>query len=124
VLHDRRELQPSAASRIGGALADQSYTLYVGHVPLLVFCRAWLGNEAGQWQPGGLTLLYACGLTLAALVYAFGVARMTERHTEAWRSRVQSWLWRRPAPVLVPDAAGTDVAAYAVAPRGRVAENS
>jgi peptidoglycan/LPS O-acetylase OafA/YrhL len=116
LLHGRRVSMSRAVERTGTLLASQSYTLYVAHVPLLVFCRAWLGSDAGQWQPGPRPLVYAAGLTLVALVYAFVISRLTEAHTDSCRAWLQKALW--PQPVAKPALAAETIAIGATAYSG------
>lgn len=82
---------PMAA--IARSLAGQSYTLYVVHVPLLVFLKAWLGGHA-QWQPSARTIALATALTLGCLVYSHVVAQLTEARTDGVRRRIERWLGR------------------------------
>jgi peptidoglycan/LPS O-acetylase OafA/YrhL len=111
LLHDGR-VSAARAGGVGTLLAGQSYTLYVVHVPLIVFCRAWLGSAAGQWHPEPRTLAYAAGLTVVAFMYAFVISRLTEAHTDTCRAWLQARLW--PPPVLVAPSADT-VTAGAIA---------
>jgi peptidoglycan/LPS O-acetylase OafA/YrhL len=99
VIHDQRQSRQTRSGRLGTILAGQSYTLYVVHVPLLVFCRAWLGSDAGQWRPEPATMLYAAGLTSMTLAYAFLISRVTEVHTERCRVWLQQTLRPRRAVI-------------------------
>jgi peptidoglycan/LPS O-acetylase OafA/YrhL len=126
VLHDRRSCASGVRRKSATLLASQSYTLYVVHVPFLVFCRAWLGSENGQWVPRPATLLLAAVLTLASLAYAFGVSRVTEAHTDRCRAWLQRIFSRRKAgPTDAPAIAlaGTGDAYAPRTPADRVREN-
>ena len=92
ILHLRGEPTGGRASRAATLLAGQSYTLYVVHVPLLVFLRATLGGER-QWQPSTITIAIAGALTVLCLVYAHGVAQLTEARTEVVRHQLRRWLF-------------------------------
>jgi peptidoglycan/LPS O-acetylase OafA/YrhL len=73
----------SPVERAGRWSASFSYSLYLVHLPALVFVDAawnWLGG--GKWQPGLLSLLVGTGLAAAMLAYAWVVSRLTEAHTE------------------------------------------
>ena len=73
----------------GHELAGFAYTLYLAHLPLLVFIAAWLlPGRALRWSPDASHLLLACGLVLGALIYSYLLSRVTERHT----GRVRRWL--------------------------------
>ena len=124
LLHDRRACASAVRKRCAVLLAGQSYTLYVVHVPLLVFFRAWWGRDTGQWVPGTTTLLFAMALTLVSLAYSFGVARLTEAHTDRCRAWLQRTVNRRPACAAAPAAelAGAGDAYAGSPPAGRMRE--
>lgn len=75
--------------RTATSLSALSYTLYLAHVPLLVFLNAWLLGEHSRWQP--TTRYYAVSLFLGlmTLSYVFLVWRLTEAKTERVRQRLQ-----------------------------------
>jgi len=50
LLHDRHATSQNAYGRLARLLASISYTLYVVHLPLLVFLRAWFVPGA-PWTP-------------------------------------------------------------------------
>jgi hypothetical protein len=54
--------------------------LYLTHFPLLLLLRALI-NPRGIWQPGLVHIGYAAGIAILALVYAYGLAEVTEAHT-------------------------------------------
>jgi peptidoglycan/LPS O-acetylase OafA/YrhL len=83
--------QDGVASRAAKLLAGQSYTLYVVHVPLLVFLRAALGGPL-QWQLSPATVAMAAGLAVLCLVYSYGIAQLTEARTELVRQRLRRWI--------------------------------
>jgi peptidoglycan/LPS O-acetylase OafA/YrhL len=103
-LHDRRPAAGDAYGLIGQRLADCSFTLYVAHLPVLVWLRAWLA-PGRPWDPTPAAI--AIGLLIAGsvLVYSAALARMTEAHTDRVRHWVQErWSvrpWSRAAPVSV-----------------------
>lgn len=68
-------------------IADFSYTLYVVHMPLLVFLRAWWIPDR-PWSPSAYSLLAAAGLTALSIAYANVVARLTEANTAGARRLV------------------------------------
>jgi len=68
-------------------LAGFSYTLYLTHFPGLLLLRGLL-NPRGNWQPDAWHLLYALGIGLLMLTYAYGVAEFTEARTASVRSRL------------------------------------
>ena len=63
-------------------VAGFSYTLYLVHLPLLVFLEAavvW--NSGTRWQPDATHAAIASGIALFAIAYAFLISRVTEAHT-------------------------------------------
>jgi len=78
----------SAAYEIGAKkLAGFSYSLYLTHFPPLLLLRGVL-NPQGDWQPDPRHLVYALGIGLLIVVYAYGVAELTEAHTATVRRRL------------------------------------
>jgi peptidoglycan/LPS O-acetylase OafA/YrhL len=73
-------LYASAARRLAGS----SYTLYLVHLPMLIFLRAAL-NQTLPWLPDASHLAIALMLVFAVLAYALGVASLTEARTEQLR---------------------------------------
>jgi peptidoglycan/LPS O-acetylase OafA/YrhL len=88
LLGSRQDASPAYTS---GAkrLAGFSYTLYLTHFPLLLLLRGLLDPQE-NWQPDPRHLLYAAGLGLLTLGYAFGIAELTEAHT----AQVRKWILR------------------------------
>ncbi len=78
-------------SSISDFLSRFSYTLYLTHLPLIVFIRAAL-LEIPRWHPNALPLLYGAGLCCVALGWAYLVYRLTEAHT----SEVRRYLLKIP----------------------------
>jgi peptidoglycan/LPS O-acetylase OafA/YrhL len=58
--------------------AGFSYTLYLAHLPALVFLCAWL---ARRWQPDFVHGLYGLAIAIGVLAYAFALSRVTEART-------------------------------------------
>ena len=78
----------SPAYRIAAKkLAGFSYTLYLTHFPAPLLLRGLL-NPPGNWQPDPRHLLYALGIGLLMLTYAYGVAECTEARTANVRNRL------------------------------------
>jgi peptidoglycan/LPS O-acetylase OafA/YrhL len=78
-------------------LAGFSYTLYLTHFPALLLLRGLL-NPHGNWQPDARHLAYGSAIAVAMLVYAYGVAELTEARTASVRRR----LLRLSAPLEIP----------------------
>ena len=67
------------------ALANFSYSLYLLHVPLLVFLTAvFLKNE--RWQPDLLHLFYGMLLFVVIILYAYGISCFTEAKTHVLKN--------------------------------------
>jgi peptidoglycan/LPS O-acetylase OafA/YrhL len=86
-------LRNNARSRSGlygrGAhgLAGFSYTLYLVHLPALIFVSAWL-VPGRRWHPDAFNVAKIAAIGTCALAYAFAIARLTEYRTGAVRARV------------------------------------
>jgi peptidoglycan/LPS O-acetylase OafA/YrhL len=80
----------SFSTRASRGLASFSYTLYVVHTPLLLLLTALILGEK-RWTPNVLTVLEALGIGTLVIAYAYGVATVTEFHTDT----VRHWLERR-----------------------------
>jgi peptidoglycan/LPS O-acetylase OafA/YrhL len=80
----RAQSARSAVERAGKWSASFSYTLYLVHLPALVFldaARNWLGG--GTWQPGLFSLLVGTGLAAVRIATCSVTVRIaTEAHTE------------------------------------------
>ena len=74
-------------SRAARGLAGFSYTLYVAHLPALVFISAWLVPQR-RWQPDAVHVAIVVALGICALAYALAIARLTEYRTDVVRTRV------------------------------------
>lgn len=88
---------PAVAVRAAKGLAGFSYSLYVVHLPLLVFVRAW-AERAGHttWEPDHAHLAFGLLLAFGVLACAFGFAWVTERQTDRIRRRLTSSRGHRP----------------------------
>jgi len=87
LLLDARTVADGAYNRLARGTANISYTLYVVHMPFLIFLRAFL-NGGAQWSFGLGTAGSAVALFIAAIVYASGVWYLFESRT----IRVREWL--------------------------------
>jgi peptidoglycan/LPS O-acetylase OafA/YrhL len=86
LLGSREDASP-AYRNVAKKLAGFSYTLYLTHFPALLLLRGLL-NPQGNWQPDPRHLLYALGIGLLMLTYAYSVAECTEARTASVRSRL------------------------------------
>ena len=83
----------SAAGRVFKKLAAFSYTLYVIHLPILVFVRAWAENaHIGLLQPSAIHVVAALVLAGVIVAIAYLVSQVTERNTDKVRRWVASHL--------------------------------
>ncbi len=87
LLIDARTVADGAYNRLARGAANISYTLYVVHMPFLIFLRAFF-NGGAQWsfRPG--TAGIAAALFIAAIIYASGVWYLFESRT----TRIREWL--------------------------------
>jgi peptidoglycan/LPS O-acetylase OafA/YrhL len=79
-------------SRIGFALAKPSYSLYVLHLPLLVFVASRLfRTNTDRWPPDIRHFSYALAIITCCFVYVLLFYRLTEAKTD-W---VRGWFFER-----------------------------
>jgi peptidoglycan/LPS O-acetylase OafA/YrhL len=83
--------------RTARGLARFSYTLYVMHLPVLVFAAAVLVGTV-RWSVSPVHVAVAAAVLLATTLYALGVATLTEFHTDRVRRWVELWLGRGLGP--------------------------
>jgi len=83
----REEQERSRLSRTARGLSRFSYTLYVVHLPVLVFAAALLVGPV-RWSVDARHVAVAEAVLLAAAIYALGIAALTEFHTD----RVRRWV--------------------------------
>ena len=76
-------------ARLAKTLVGFSYTLYLAHLPPLVFGAAAIAAMGGgRWQPELGNLAIGTAVALVILVYAFALSRTTEARTDAFRRRL------------------------------------
>jgi peptidoglycan/LPS O-acetylase OafA/YrhL len=98
LIHNQSPAIDDRFGKISRRLAGFSYTLYVTHLPLLVFVRAVMTSPT-PWYVAPSTVMLSVVLTFVCLVYADLVSRVTEHKTAA----VREFFMRR----LLPRAAST-----------------
>ena len=94
LLHDQRRDKNNLYSRIAKSTAAFYFTLYVTHMPILVFLRAIIA-PGRPWAFSTYTAIAASGLTIVAILYAIAIYNLTERHTPSVRSWIAKRLSRR-----------------------------
>jgi peptidoglycan/LPS O-acetylase OafA/YrhL len=78
-------------ARASRSLARSSYTLYVVHVPFVLFLTAiFLGEQ--RWTPNAQHLLKGLAILAVTMLYAYLVASLTEFHTDSIRRWIESKL--------------------------------
>ena len=78
--------------RLAHFLAGFSYTLYLIHLPILVFLTAWHVARGGAWwQPDATHLAYGAGVAAFTLLCAAAFAHFTE----ARMGRIRAFLFAR-----------------------------
>ena len=92
--HDNRPSNDTRLSRcyarFARELAGVSYTLYLVHIPALIFLRSLLLVDA-RWQPDGYACVRMTVIALGLIGYVWLFAKFTERNTD----RVRVWLKQR-----------------------------
>ncbi len=85
-LHDPRPVS-ERYRRTAKYAAGMSYTLYVTHMPVLVFIAAWLGH---RWSPDAKHLLIALGILPMPIAFAILVSMLFEKNTDRVRKKVEA----------------------------------
>jgi peptidoglycan/LPS O-acetylase OafA/YrhL len=70
--------------KLSSGLAGFSYSLYVFHLPVVVFLGAWTLTDR-KWQPSGGHLVYVFVLLVLITAWTFLLSRLTEAYTERMR---------------------------------------
>jgi len=84
VLQHTQPMKNGCYVRLSQWLANFSYSLYVVHLPLLVFLRAWL-TDAKPYTPTVYSVSLAIALVFIVIMYANAIALMTESRTSMVR---------------------------------------
>jgi peptidoglycan/LPS O-acetylase OafA/YrhL len=95
-IQDRRRISESSLyARISRRMAKCSYTLYLVHMPILVFISALWMRET-RWKPHGKYLVAGIAIALFVFGYSLIVAFFTERRTDM----VRQWLFQYSSPTI------------------------
>jgi peptidoglycan/LPS O-acetylase OafA/YrhL len=89
LLHTRRETVPQRYARAAMSLSGISYTMYLVHVPFLVFVNGLVLNRQERWQPGLASGLTALAIALVTMGYVWMVWRLTEANTDWIRDHLK-----------------------------------
>lgn len=84
-------------TRAARALSNISYSLYLIHVPVLVFLNALIIRQGSRWQPSGLHLGAGVLVAGAVFLYTYGIWYFTEARTAQVRAKIISLLSKRAA---------------------------
>jgi peptidoglycan/LPS O-acetylase OafA/YrhL len=82
--HNRLPSTHASFRRVTAFFADFSYTLYLVHLPPLIFLRACLTYETA-WTPVVSSWLMLAGIVGGVVLYAYSISLITERQTEPLR---------------------------------------
>jgi peptidoglycan/LPS O-acetylase OafA/YrhL len=86
LLHGSRPISRLYQS-VSAHAAGFSYTLYLTHLPLLVFFSAWLNRRR---QPTLGAFLIPIAILCVTVVYSYGIAMIFERNTNRVRKRLEA----------------------------------
>ena len=84
------------------ALSNISYSLYLIHVPVLVFLNALIIRQGSRWQPSGLHLGQGVLVAGAVFLYTYGIWYLTEARTAQARAIISRLSKRAATPVSAP----------------------
>ncbi|RYZ89258.1 MAG: acyltransferase [Proteobacteria bacterium] len=78
-------------------MADFSFSLYVLHLPPLVFLHGLLWQRGiEKWQPSLTSIALGTVISLSVILYAYVISLLTENHTDKVRRWVKKKLFERP----------------------------
>lgn len=104
LLTDRRAAGNRGWNVLARSGARCSYTMYVLHLPLIVFCAGVLVHDE-RWYPSAGHCLAALATLCAVLGYVWIVASLTEFRTDRVRSWIEGGLWPSSAAKVAPASA-------------------
>lgn len=87
ILQDRSRNTSELYKKVSHKIAGFSYTLYLVHLPLLVFCNSLLLKDQ-RWQPEAFNLSIGLGIFVFVIIYAYLISLVTEAQTEKVRSKL------------------------------------
>ena len=90
--------QGTARKSFNAPLAEFSYTLYLVHLPFLLFAVAMMDvvfDMPFAGQPTGAGIFYLAALLAAIYLYAYAFSLLTERYTDQFRRYLSQRLLRR-----------------------------
>ena len=88
ILHDVRTPSTGLYGRAARLLANCSYTLYLTHLPVLVFVRGSIGVDS--WAPESWSIFLGLAVAAGTLAYSLVLASITEAHT----AKIRTWVTR------------------------------
>ena len=87
LLHSAVSQSSKSYRIIATELAGMSYSLYLTHLPLLVFLFAVLQNSQ-RWQADLNGMLHFCSVLFVTFAFSLGFAKLTEAKTDVCRKRL------------------------------------
>jgi peptidoglycan/LPS O-acetylase OafA/YrhL len=89
-LQERQTMRPSLYQGIAHHAAAASYTLYLVHLPALVFLNAALAGVWHKWPRGSTHLATFAAISAFVLAYSYGVHFLFERNTDRVRRSIEA----------------------------------
>jgi peptidoglycan/LPS O-acetylase OafA/YrhL len=91
MLHNQSPGGRGIYGKVSKSLANFSYTLYVVHMPVLVFLRAALLPDT-PWSPDLGHISFGVAIALGCAIYAYLLSRFTEAQTDLVRDKLMNAL--------------------------------
>jgi peptidoglycan/LPS O-acetylase OafA/YrhL len=89
--HHRSDDRGTKLGMVASHLAAFSFTLYLVHLPVLVFVRAGLQHHGTTlWQPTLPHLMFAAAMVAGVVLFSFAISLVTEAQTD----RLRMWISR------------------------------
>ena len=97
VLHFKHKAPGAAYTKAARALSNISYSLYLIHVPVLIFLNAFLLGQRARWQPTPQHLAEGILLAACVILYTYAIWSVTEARTGWVRAKILTLVPRRQA---------------------------
>jgi peptidoglycan/LPS O-acetylase OafA/YrhL len=89
-LHEQHRVQAGFYARATRTLSNGSYTLYLVHVPALVFCNALILHVWHVWPKDALHFLAFGAVLITVLAYSYMIFLLFENQTDRVRQALSS----------------------------------
>ena len=94
ILNHAFQPPPRSYAKVAHACSNASYSLYLVHVPILVFLNACIIGHSSRWLPASNHLIQSILVAGFVFLYTYGVWYLTEAKTGQVRKKISTLLGR------------------------------